>query len=578
MSDFLYSSLPVSPGSLSSYIGTIYGKYCPDIKEYHGPWGSLGISLNHYSGYQSLETDHHIFVVIGGPVLCFAPDRQLCASDPAAHTRTLYQRWTRDAVKWNDDLSGPFAILSVSKRQRTVSFVTDLMGFIPVYQHRTASHLLLGTHPDALARVAGLERQFDTISLIDIVFNNAVTHPFTAYKGIRVAHPAAVTTFCDMGSRRESQALHVYWRPEELNSFTSIAHAAQELRDGCSNYIRAVTTGMTVVAQFLSAGEDSRAIAGLLPQEMKRDAYVFLDSINREGRLAQRVAETYGTTLAIGLRTPDHYLRILPAASDLVGTGHEYHHAHSLLFHQQFGLDKYGAVLGGYLADTLLKGFEARKSRFSVRLPFAPEWHLKAGARLPLLVNPLLKESVCRQLVARKAEHFAFISSIRSTSAHEWFALWPMSMKRAMPNLYCNRRLFQSYEPFMCKEAVKRLFREAFHPALKPAWSIPHPDGRFPYFPWWVNVPIQFGVWSKRKMHECIVGRRQHQGPWCDWDQVLTSKEWHQAIKEYSEGFELIRYAMTVDSVFDLFSCRELTLRQKINLLQVLYRLKAVIK
>src|SRR5690554_2672165 len=100
---------------------------------------------------------------------------------------------------------------------------------------------------------------------------------------------------------------------------------------------------MTKVAQFISAGEDSRSLSGLLPERLNRDAFVFLDSMNREGRIAEKVAHAYGAKFHMGKRHPLHYIHIMDEASALVGSGHEYMHCHSLRFDKEFNLDAYPA-------------------------------------------------------------------------------------------------------------------------------------------------------------------------------------------------------------------------------------------
>jgi hypothetical protein len=71
MSDFIYTSNKQKKGALTQYIQSIYQSDAPAVTEYHGQWGSLGVSRNLYNGLQPIENDNHIFVVIGGPVLCY---------------------------------------------------------------------------------------------------------------------------------------------------------------------------------------------------------------------------------------------------------------------------------------------------------------------------------------------------------------------------------------------------------------------------------------------------------------------------------------------------------------------------
>src|SRR5690606_11613070 len=101
------------------------------------------------------------------------------------------------------------------------------------------------------------------------------------------------------------------------------------------------------------------------------------------------------------LRT--HYLDILRAAANLVGTGHQYVHAHSLGFHASAGLSGFNAMLGGFSADALLKGLYLRKSSWLNRLHFLPRFHLGGHDRInsPTLLK--LPEEIALQIRERRS-------------------------------------------------------------------------------------------------------------------------------------------------------------------------------
>src|SRR5699024_10583547 len=105
--------------------------------------------------------------------------------------------------------------------------------------------------------------------------------------------------------------------------------------------------------------------------------------------------------------------------------------------------------------------------------------------------------------------HFERISTLRPDSAHEWFALWPASMRKGLPNITTGRRLMASFEPFTSAGIVKlgagtpaawkvnrRLFRLGTARYLQATRGIPHGDGRRPYYPWWVNGFLQLPTWA----------------------------------------------------------------------------------
>src|SRR5690606_32513288 len=221
--------------------------------------------------------------------------------------------------------------------------------------------------------------------------------------------------------------------------------AAQALRDGVSGYVDRVTKKMTKVAQFISAGEDSRSLAGMLPQRLQRDAYIFLDNMNQEGCIAKRVAEIYGAKFHVGYRSTTHYLEILAEASKMVGNGHQYHHAHSLGFDKRFKLTDYSAVFGGFLSDTLLKGHHVRKVKGVRSIPLFPQIIDPAYRPDRLGFNEgLLSDEIIFALSDRRSERYIRVSSERPDSGKEWFHIYPCSMHNDMPKLYSTRRLFRS--------------------------------------------------------------------------------------------------------------------------------------
>lgn len=262
MSDFLFSSIQKPQGELTRHIQSIYHSDAPEVKEFHGPWGSLGVSRNLYHGFQPLETEQHIFIVIGGPVLYFRDNRFLMESDPVAGTKAVYERWLNGQIIWDEDLSGPFAVFVVDKFANHITYVTDMMLFIPIYCYREDNKLFLGTHIDTLAKTAGRTDNVDTASLADFVLNGAVTYPYTVYKDIYLALPGSIT----IETADRVLTTETYWVPEETNPYKNINEAATALREGLKKHVDRITENMKEVAQFLSGGEDSRTLLGLYLQ------------------------------------------------------------------------------------------------------------------------------------------------------------------------------------------------------------------------------------------------------------------------------------------------------------------------
>lgn len=584
MSDFIYSSTPKPEGELARHIRAIYHRDPPDTFEYHGPWGSVGVSRNRHQGFQPLDTDTHLWVVVDGPALCFRDNRFLTGDDPVAGTRAICDRARSRPVRWDDDVSGPFAILAVDKINKTVCAITDLLMFIPLYRYAAGGEVMLGTHVDALARAARQVGKPDPVSLVDFILNGAITHPFTAYRNIFQCRPAAVHVFEPAHGGYRSRDPEPYWVPRECDPGGGIRDAAEALREGLQDHVNRVTEGMTEVAQFISGGEDCRVIAASLSRLPKRDAFIFLDDMNREGRIARETAAVYGAPLHFGFREKMHYLDILSEASTLVGSGLAYAHVHSLGFHQALGLDHYPAVFGGHLSDTLLKARSRRKIIRKDPSPFLPRTLAPGHTRFEPTTHPLFNRDLLRELDCRRVAHWESVSKFRKKTAHEWFTMWPIAMRATMSYYSSNRRLFRSYEPFMCNAATKisaavpsrwkrnrRLFIRAFRPHLAPSRHIAHAKGYFPYYPWWVNAPIRRSVKAFRRVSSLLGSQSGNQGPWCDWDVILSSAKWRDAAAECHDAFDGIQSIFTHRETTTLLADGRLTRPQKINLLQVLH-------
>ncbi len=101
-----------------------------------------------------------------------------------------------------------------------------------------------------------------------------------------------------------------------------------------------------------------------------------------------------------------------------------------------------------------------------------------------------------------------------------------------------------------------------------------HADGRLPYFPWWVNTPVQCLVLLGRLVGTRTGIIRGNQGPWGDWDRIIDSKIWQEEFFKYGKGLETVRRKLMRDEDI-AYEEGNLTKEQKRNLFQVIYFLSA---
>lgn len=553
--------------------------------EYHGDWGSLACIQNHYFGFQSVETQDHIVVVIGGPILMFGDkSRFLSTDDQNAGTLTIYERWKSGTINWEKDLSGPFVLLIINKDSHEITCVTDLMMFIPVYQNIKEKSLVLGTHVDCTARAASVQNDFDIISINDFILNDAVTYPYTVYTRIRQCRPATVHHYRLFQQKIISNQMSTYWLPLEKSSFKNIDEASFALRHALCGYIERATDSLDNIAHFISGGEDSRAITGMLPSHKKRNAFIFLESMNGEGKTARKISHIYGALFNVEFRSKTYYLDIFSQGVDLVGSGNQYLHLHIFGFVEKCRLINYPAVFGGYLSDSLIKAVYGRKAWFHKKLPFLPEYFIRAEKQTKLSEDySIIDKEILQAITERRKEQMKRVQQLRPVTCHEWFVLWPATMRSSITNFSSTRRLFRSYEPFMSNEVVKisasvpinwklnrRLFHKAMKPILKPSrWVIHNFDGRLPYFSWWFNIPIQFFIWLFRQILKRL--GRKPQITWADWNSMGQSGKWKDLVKFYSEEFKKFKHHFGIKNDICPFHCDKLDMIIKINFMQILY-------
>lgn len=532
MNDFLFTRDPERVKCLTAPLKKLMPEpESVSVVSFVGEWGALAASSSPYKGFEPYEDNNYICVVIAGPVLCWCENEFLVSEyDSNIGTQRIFERWRSGEADWSEDLSGPFVIFIVNKEKHEFFCYTDLMMFIPVYKYENYEQLYLGTHVDAVAEVAQQIDQIDEVSIADFILHGIVTYPYTVYKDIFQLAPATkhcwVTKEDKLVEQREA-----YWLPVEENPYKTIEEAAEELRSGLADYIYRVTKHMKEVGHFISAGEDSRSIAGMLPEEIKRHAYIYVDSKNREFKIAKKVAEAYGCEFNYILRSPTHYLDIMPVASKLVGSGQQYTHAHTLELAKKSGADKHFAVFGGYGADSLLKGMHARKSKYFKSISFIPEKKRKGESRTTPLKSKAFNKDITSQIDIRRASHMEYIKGFRKGSEHEWFMLWPYTMREAMPNISVNRRLFKSYEIFLGKSNVFltaklpsswKLNRVFFNVSCKrylfKSRFIPHQDARLPYYSWRLNIIFSFYGFFCKVLRKVT---KKNEGAWGDLNNII---------------------------------------------------------
>jgi len=578
MPDFIYSNNADYADRLAQSLLDAYPPHDTKIHRLVGEWGALIMRENHYHGFSPLETDTHLVGILGGPVLQFRDNSFLTHSPSSDGTRSLYERWIAGNLVWRDDLSGPFCAVIIDKRTQDVRFITDLMSFIPLFEHRFKDSITVGSHVDMVAAATNEHKNIDRVSAADFILHDIITFPYTLYSSISQLSPGSETTYRSGHKKKVTS----YWHPSEVYPY-SFEESTERLRNGLQNYISQFTKSMSRTAQFVSGGEDSRVLCDLMPKHLKRDGYIFLDQMNREGNTAKKVADCYGINFTPIYRHSTYYADILEFATDLVGSGVQYAHAHSAGLYLRCDLPDYSAVVGGYLADSLLKGMFSYKMPATNRFPFLPEIALEGESRTKKIESPLIPKKLTQEVTARRRSRFQQVKEIRPHSAHEWFTLWPASMEAGIPNFWSTRRLFRSYEPFLCHDLVKlsartpinwKLNRKLFHNSVKPylrkSKSVLHANGYNPYYSKLRNLPLHFSTWLFRLTSKRLGVTKDNQGPWGNKTTLRKSRAWKEKETMYLRSLKQVTEILEEVDDHQLAPLHNKTVR---NLVQLGYQL-----
>lgn len=357
MSDFIYSSKNISPSNLTSALSHIYAVWNIPCYTFNGVWGAIAATNNHYHGFNPYETDRHILIVAGGPLLRFTSEDKYSADNAA--TKLIYERWIHQGnIKWDDDLSGSFAIILIDKHTKSITIVTDILSSIPVYFHEShpSSGIIdtIGTHADSVASASGATDNLDPTSLADLLFNRTIVFPYTPYYNI-FQFPPAQQIIVDRNKSVSVEKV-TYWEPAESSPFSSVNEAAEEVRYKLEEEVKLISNGTDHVAVLLSGGEDSRTILGILSDETDVTGITIAGSENLETYLASLTAQAYHTNIEVLQRPIEQFIDFLEHRSLIVGMQHEFIHTHTYGVIEKNGINHYDAVIGGYLADTYLKG------------------------------------------------------------------------------------------------------------------------------------------------------------------------------------------------------------------------------
>ena len=590
MSDFIFSKKPIKDGIITKKFQDIYNENLTSVREVHTKFGTLAIIDNHYNGFSNYETDEIIFSVVGGPVLLFRDNNFISNKNSNEGTYSIYDRWmNKNQIKWDKDLSGPFIVIFFNKKKGSLKIICDIMSFIPVYLNNNDSDLLVGSHINLLGSIS--KNKIDKTSIVDLILNEIITFPFTAFKNITQISPASINNW-SLNEIDGKFKQNIYWEPIEPKNKISLRKLSNKLNRSFNNYINCVSNVESSIGSFFSGGEDSRTVIDKLNQNNKVDSFVFSENLNRETYIASKVNNVYKTNLTICKRQKSYYYDILAPSSNLIGICGDYAHSHVFNLAAKYNLKKYDVFMGGFLSDTLLKGHHIKLKTIPKYLKFLPIRESKFVTKnINIKYHKLFNNDIIDLINSRRNNHLSKLKKIRPKSYIEWFSIWPISQHNDAPNIHCNRRLLNIFEPFTDVNIIKiasqasqeqklnkYLFNMAMKPFLKKTKLIPHSNGSYPYFSWYLNIYFKFIYKIYKSLKRLLFQDKIYSGSWVEWNKFINEKSFKSFFKKTYKFINLELGSHLYKSCESILNEKILTVSQKRMLIQISYHLSIIKK
>ena len=591
MIDLLFTFESNASDLLAAALGRFRTEPGTRVLKWSGRWGSLACTGSAYPGFDPVETRRHIAVVLGGPLP--RRDRSVASGEACDDgTRWILRNGVESReIAWDDDLVGSFLVAVVDKQAGEVMVVTDIDSFVPAYSTdgNQGVPTVVGSHADAVALAAGVQEDLDLVSIGDFLSYGTVTYPCTMYERVTQLPPASIIRFGGTGRPQVEE----YWTLGEESRQFSLEDLARQLRETVIANVERMCVGQKEVSLFMSGGEDSRAVASVVPVGTRVRAVTFLDSLNREGRIAERVARRLGLDWKAVMRSPTIYLDHACQSMLLCESHGFFQQAHFKGLERNVSAGM--RVLGAVLSDTLCKSHYAHGRLTEAGIKFGVsrnQWQYQYSAS----IARRLPSSLVQQVRARRSIRNAQLRRCRPFTWAEWHSLAPASMRMDITYSIANRRLFFMFEPFMDSRIFKlsaitpqswklngRLFHRAMRPVFRKTWDIPHGNGTMPYFGLWVNAPLRLLGTARAMM--ALVSRKagfpskliRNEGPWSDFHAMVQTPEFLRMAAECNRVMEQLSADDSLAWLRDVLRFDDrLTALERFRVLHVLLWVSAV--
>lgn len=276
--------------------------------------------------------------------------------------KATFRRYKQGGLAAVEAVDGNRALFVYDAPAKHLHLVSDCTGVFPAFECRTDDGWVWGSHPDIVARAAGVTNCLDEVSLTEFLLRSTVTPPFTYYERVRaVEHGTTLTIQFPSGelSRRRYYAFE--YRGDERTTESALAlELATALRRSVQ---RRTLPRLGTSAVALSGGLDSRALLACVENRDQTFAFCCYNEPNLELRVAESIARALGIRFIPLQRDFDYYGNHAEQGVRVSGGMGTFANNHFLGMLDRLHAEGMQNLLTGCYCDYLFKGLPLNRQR-----------------------------------------------------------------------------------------------------------------------------------------------------------------------------------------------------------------------
>ena len=315
--------------------------------------------------------DGTLCIVMDGEVFGYERERRALedrghrfrfVSNDAEYCLHLYEEYGERAFV---RLNGSFALVIHNQETGELLLVTDRVSSYPLFYYCGSGATVFGTQLRPLLRYPTLPRRLDLRTVFEFFALDAVLGDHTYYMDVKALPPAVI-----LQVQGGESTLVRYWTLASGDHTDPEDRYVEALADGLRHAAARKTRGNHRFGILLSGGLDSRSVAASTRQPMT--AFTLGEFVNREVKIAQRVARARGIEHVFLRRGPNHYPDSVAEAVAIGDGMQRFDHALVLGVTDEIraGCD---VVLDAFGFDSFLKGWSAVEQQVSL---FGRRFHI----------------------------------------------------------------------------------------------------------------------------------------------------------------------------------------------------------